>query len=378
MVNREKFHTMQQATSYPTNTVEDQNDPALFQNAAQYYDAILIVSFGGPEGMDDVIPFLENVLRGRNVPRERMEEVAHHYALFDGVSPINDQNRALIAALRAELDAGDIHLPIYWGNRNWQPYLTDTIRQMANDGIRRAIAFVTSAYSSYSGCRQYRENIGQAQAQVGEDAPQIDKLRVFYNHPLFIQVNAEHLRAGLDQIPQERRANAQVVFTAHSIPTSMAQNSAYEAQLRETCRLVAEAADVDATKWQLVYQSRSGSPSQPWLEPDILDYLRTLREGGANSATDVVVLPVGFVSDHIEILYDLGTEARDLADEIGLNLVLVPTVGTHPNYIRMIRDLIVERMSAHPNRAYLGERGPNHDVCPVDCCPAPVYRSPAR
>ncbi len=349
---------------YPTNTIEDQNDPALFQTEAQQYDAILIVSFGGPEGMDDVIPFLENVLRGRNVPRERMEEVAHHYALFNGVSPINAQNRTLIAALREELDASGIHLPIYWGNRNWQPYLADTMQQMTEDGVKHALAFVTSAYSSYSGCRQYRENIHQAQAQVGESAPQVDKLCMFYNHPLFIEVNAENLRNALEQIPAERRNTAKVAFTAHSIPVSMANTSAYVAQLQDACGLVAEA--VGITDWQLVYQSRSGTPSQPWLEPDILDHMKAIREAGAR---DVVILPIGFVSDHVEVMYDLGTEAKALAGEIGLNFVLAPTVGTHPRYIRMIRDLIVERMMEKPERPYLGTRGPNHDFCPADCCP---------
>ncbi len=348
---------------YPTTTVEDQNDPTLFQNAAQSHDAILILSFGGPEGMEDVMPFLENVLRGRNVPRERLIEVAHHYELFGGVSPINGQNRDLIAALRAELDASGIHLPIYWGNRNWSPFLSDTLRQMTADGVQRAIGFVTSAYSSYSGCRQYREDIQRARETIGEGAPQVDKLRVFYNHPLFIQVNAENLRAALGQIPAERQKSAHIVFTAHSIPSAMAVTSAYEAQLGEACRLVAGEAGVE--NWQLVYQSRSGSPAQPWLAPDILEHLQALRD---NRVTDAVVLPIGFVSDHIEVLYDLGVEADALAHNIGLNLVRAPTVGTHPTYIRMIRDLIVERLTEYPERLYLGTRGPNHDICSADCC----------
>jgi ferrochelatase len=346
---------------YPTTTFEDQNDPRLFQNEARHYDAILVVSFGGPEGMDDVMPFLENVLRGRNIPRERMIEVSHHYALFGGVSPINAQNRDLIAALKAELEASGITLPIYWGNRNWQPYLVDTLRQMANDGIQHALAFVTSAYSSFSGCRQYREDIQRAQAQVGPGAPQVDKLRVFYNHPTFVQVNAQNLTEAMARL--QPTTTPRVSFTAHSIPSGMASKCAYEAQLNETCKLVAAAAGIG--HWDLVYQSRSGAPGQPWLEPDILDHMRALH---ARGESELVILPVGFVSDHIEVLFDLGTEATALADELGMRVVIAPTVGTHPEYIRMIKDLIVERMTAFPDRPYLGDRGPNHDACPVDCC----------
>ena len=334
-------------------------------------DAILVVSFGGPEGMDEVITFLENVLRGKNVPRERLLEVSHHYELFGGVSPINDQNRALIAALRAELDAAGIDLPIYWGNRNWQPLLPDTLRQMRDDGIRHALAYFTSAYSSYSGCRQYRENIAAAQAEVGDGAPQVSVLRKFYNHPGFVETNVDHVRAAYQQIPAERRAAAPLIFTAHSIPQSMADNSMYVTQLRDTCALVAEA--VGKPDWQLVYQSRSGPPSQPWLEPDILDTLRDLRASGFE---DVVVLPVGFISDHMEVLYDLDTEAQQLCAEIGLNLVRAATAGTHPRFVRMIRELIVERLTQAEVRPFAGARGPSHDVCPVNCCPPPV-RPPA-
>lgn len=327
------------------------------------YDAVLIVSFGGPEGMDDVMPFLENVLRGRGVPRERMMEVAHHYELFGGVSPIGEQNRALIAALREALDAQGIDLPIYLGNRNWHPYLADTMRQMVADGIQHALAFFTTAYSSYSSCRQYREDIARAQAEVGPDAPQVSLLRKFYNHPDFVNANAEHVAAAFAQIPEERRAAASLIFTAHSIPLGMAQNSAYEAQLRETSRLVAEA--VDHPEWRLVYQSRSGSPHQPWLEPDILDTLRELKDAGAQ---DVVVAPVGFTSDHMEVLYDLDTEALQLCEEIGLNMVRAATAGTHPRFVSMIRDLIVERVTGRDEKPTLGTHGPSHDVCPVNCC----------
>jgi ferrochelatase len=327
------------------------------------YDALLVVSFGGPEAPDEVMPFLENVLRGRNVPRERMLQVAHHYELFGGVSPINGQNRALIAALEKELDASGLRLPVYWGNRNWHPLLADTLREMQQDGVRRALAFVTSAYSSYSGCRQYREDIERARESAGLGAPRVDKLRAFYNHPGFVGPNVENLRNALARIPYERRRTAHVAFTAHSIPLSMASACDYQVQLLETCRLVAEGAG--HARWQLVFQSRSGSPAQPWLEPDICDHLRELKGAGA---TDVVVAPVGFISDHMEVLYDLDTEAQQVAREIELNLIRAATVGTHPTFIRMIRELIAERMTSDAVRPALGTRGASHDVCPADCC----------
>jgi ferrochelatase len=312
--------------------------------------------------MDDVMPFLENVLRGRNVPRERMLEVSHHYELFGGVSPLNDQNRALIAALRAELATHGPDLPVYWGNRNWSPYLADTLRQMQADGVRRALAFVTSAYSSYSGCRQYLEDFGRARAEVGEGAPVIDKLRMFYNHPGFIEPGVEHLRQALASLAGDA-AGAPVIFTAHSIPLAMARSSRYVAQLEETCRLIAEGAGLDA--WTLVYQSRSGGPHQPWLEPDILDHMRALHAQGIRT---LVVMPVGFISDHMEVLYDLDTEAQALAGELGMTLIRAPTVGTHPQFISMIRELILERMEPGRAKRALGTHGPSHDVCAVDCC----------
>jgi ferrochelatase len=282
--------------------------------------------------------------------------------LFGGVSPINAQNRALIAVLEAELKAHGPDLPIYWGNRNWHPMLADTLRQMAVDGVQHALAFITSAYSSYSGCRQYREDILRAQEEVGNRAPQVSILRKFHNHPGFIEPNIENLRVALETIPQERRTEARIAFTAHSIPSGMARNSNYEMQLLNACQLVASA--LGRTDWQLVYQSRSGAPGQPWLEPDINDHLRTLR---ADGVTDVVVVPIGFISDHMEVLYDLDTEAQQLADEIGLNLVRAPTVGTHRAFIRMIRELIIERMTGGEKR-FLGVRGASHDVCPQNCC----------
>jgi ferrochelatase len=332
------------------------------------YDALLVVSFGGPDGPDDVLPFLENVLRGRNVPRERMLAVAEHYYHFGGRSPINDQNRALVAALENELSAHGPKLPVYWGNRNWHPLLPDTLRQMAEDGVRRALAFFTSAYSSYSSCRQYRENIVAAQEIVGVGGvtpPVVDKLRVFFNHPGFIEPMVEQTEAALGQIPAERRDQALVLFTAHSIPTAMAAGCRYEAQLQEASRLVAEGAGV--ANWRLVYQSRSGPPQQPWLEPDINDFIKAQHASGARPA-DIVVVPIGFISDHMEILYDLDTEARQLCDELGINLVRASTVGTHPRFIRMIRELVEERMSGRADRLALGGLGPSHDVCPVDCC----------
>jgi protoporphyrin/coproporphyrin ferrochelatase len=326
-------------------------------------DALLIVSFGGPEGMADVMPFLENVLRGRNVPVERMRAVAKHYEMFGGVSPINAQNRKLIEALQEELDATGPRLPIYWGNRNWHPLLADTLAQMASDGIKNALAFVTSAYSSYSSCRQYLENIGEAQAQVGTSAPNISKLRAFYNHPLFIEANVDCLQTAIRAIPEANRASTQIAFTAHSIPQSMAENCRYESQLQETSRLVASESNRES--WRLVFQSRSGPPAHPWLGPDILDHLKELKRSGA---TDVVIAPIGFVSDHMEVIYDLDTEARQLADELGLNMVRASTVGTHPAFIQMIRELIMERMNPEAGRRFLGTQGASHDVCQSGCC----------
>ena len=322
------------------------------------YDALLVVSFGGPEGMDDVMPFLENVLRGRNVPRERMLSVSHHYEMFGGVSPINQQNRNLIAALKEELETHGPNLPIYWGNRNWHPLLPDTLRQMAADGVQNALAFVTSAYSSYSSCRQYRENIASAQEKVGAGAPRVDKLRAFYNHPLFIEANVDHVRDAWSQIEQP----AELVFTAHSIPDSMAANCDYAAQLQEAGGLIAAALELES--WRVVYQSRSGSPSQPWLGPDIADCLRELNAQGVKN---VVVAPIGFVSDHMEIVYDLDFEAQNLARELGMKMVRAATAGTHPSFVKMIRELVLERINNEPPR-FLGSRGPVHDVCPADCC----------
>ena len=310
------------------------------------FDAVLLLSFGGPEKSEDVIPFLENVLRGRNVPRERMLSVAEHYYHFGGKSPINDQARALIAALQGELATRGPRLPIYWGNRNWHPFLADTLRQMKADGVRSALAFATSIFSSYSGCRQYLEDIQRARTEV-DGAPEIQKLRTFYKHPLFIEAQADRVRESLGNRP------AQIIFTAHSIPTSMAETSDYQKQLQESCRLVAES--LGRADWRLVYQSRSGPASQPWLEPDIADVVRGLDRG-----SDVVVVPIGFVSDHMEVIYDLDYEARAIAEERGVNMLRAATVGVHPKFVRMIRELIAD------------PRG--HDACPANCCPAPARR----
>ena len=329
------------------------------------YDALLLISFGGPEKREDVIPFLENVLRGKNVPRERMLDVAKHYYHFDGVSPINSQNQAIIAAVKRELTAHGLQLPIYWGNRNWHPLLTDTMRQMRDDGIRRALALVTSAYSSYSGCRQYLEDLSRTRAEIGDGAPQVDKLRVFYNHPGFVNAVVDHVREALDEVPVERHTKTAVIFTAHSIPEAMAKSCQYVAQLNETCRLVIH--EIGPFPWHLVYQSRSGTPHVPWLEPDICDFLRDLSTH--DEPTDVVIVPVGFVSDHMEILFDLDIEANQMCDQVGLNMVRAKTAGTHPSFVQMIRELILERIDGGPRRA-LGSMGPSHDVCPEDCCPS--------
>jgi ferrochelatase len=323
-----------------------------------FFDALLVVAFGGPEGMDDVMPFLERVTRGRNVPRERLEEVAEHYARFGGVSPINAQNLALIAALGPELDAHGVDLPIYLGNRNWHPFLEDTIREMRSDGVARALAFFTTAYSSYSSCRQYRENIVDAQIAVGPDAPEVLRLRAFYNHPGFVEANAEHVQAALARLP-----GAHVVFTAHSIPTVMASRSRYESQLAETARLVAER--VGARDHAVVYQSRSGSPRVPWLEPDVCDHIRSLAGRGVES---VVVAPVGFVSDHVEILFDLDLEAREAAADVGIGFGRAQTAGTHPAFVAMVRELVQERLDPDVPRRALGRFGPSHDICLAGCC----------
>ena len=331
------------------------------------YDAILLVSFGGPEAPEDIVPFLENVTRGRGIPRERLEQVGAHYHLFGGRSPINDQCRELLAALEPALAEAGIDLPVYWGNRNWTPMLQDTVQQMADDGITNALAFVTSATSSYSGCRQYRENILAAREAV-DGSPMIDKIRQYYDHPGFIEPMIDNVRDALDTVP----AGSRLVFTAHSIPNSMADTSDYEAQLREASRLIAEG--VGHSDWDLVWQSRSGPPQVPWLEPDINDHLDALVDNG--DPAGVVLVPVGFISDHMEVMYDLDTEAKATAERLGLPFARAATVGTDPRFVRAIVELIEERRSGAPKRA-LGTLEIRPDVCREGCCPAP-QRPPKR
>jgi len=306
-------------------------------------------------------------LRGKNVPRERMLAVAEHYYHFGGKSPINDQNRELIAALEAELREQGPQLPVYWGNRNWHPMLADTLLQMKNDGIKRALAFVTSAYSSYSSCRQYREDIARAREAAGEGAPVVDKIRAFHNHPGFVGAVVDRVQQALEKMPLAGRDAAHLVYTAHSIPMAMAKTCDYETQLKETGRLVAER--LGRKNWRLVYQSRSGPATQPWLEPDILDYLRELKAREGES--DVVIAPIGFVSDHMEILFDLDTQARELCEELGLRMVRAGTAGTHPRFISMVRELIDERLDDNHARLALGVLGVRPDLCPPNCCPMP-------
>lgn len=327
-------------------------------------DAVLVLSFGGPEQPEDVMPFLRNVTRGRNVPEARLAEVAEQYARFGGRSPINDQCRALVAALEAELRAAGDDLPVYWGNRNWTPYLTDTVARMAGDGIGRAAVFVTSAFGSYSGCRQYREDLAKAAAAVGPAAPRLDKLRLYYNHPGFIEPMAANLTATIGPpLPDRHR----LIFTAHSIPRSMAAACSYEAQLDEAARLVLERAGFDPD-YDVVYQSRSGPPSVPWLEPDINDHLLDLAARGYRGAT---LIPVGFISDHMEVMFDLDTQAAETAAAAGLALRRVPTVGTDPRFVTMIRELVDERRYGRP-RLFLGPDGPWPDTCPDGHCAPPA------
>ncbi|MEZ0089602.1 ferrochelatase [Streptacidiphilus sp. EB129] len=365
------------------------------------YDALLLLSFGGPEGPEDVVPFLQNVTRGRGIPRERLAEVGQHYFLFGGVSPINAQNRELLAALRKDFADQGLDLPVYWGNRNWAPYLVDTLRELAADGHRRVLVLATSAYANYSGCRQYRENLAAALGELrAEGAPgaaelRLDKLRNFYNHPGFVQPMIDNTLAALEELDEGVRAGARLAFTTHSIPNALADTSgapgdpargtpggAYVAQHLETARLVAEAV-AEATgvadrRWELVYQSRSGSPQTPWLEPDICDHLAAEQADGAPA---VVMVPIGFVSDHMEVVYDLDTQAREQAEQLGLPVARARTVGADPRFVAGLRALVLERAASargeHPDRCALGVLGASHDLCPVGCCPAARNPLPA-
>ena len=329
----------------PTDTSNDlgpSNDPVQ-PGASAEIDAILVVSFGGPEGPDDVMPFLRKVTRGRGIGDDRLAAVAEHYHLFGGVSPINQCNRDLVADLANELAQRGAELPVYWGNRNWTPMLADTVAQMRDDGISQAVGFVTSAFGSYSGCRQYAEDIERARAAVGPDAPLIHKLLPFWDQEGFLAAMADHLAAARQTEP-----TAPVVFTAHSIPHTMAASAPYVAQLNEACHQVA--ARTGTSRWSLAYQSRSGPPQVPWLEPDIDDGLDRLADEGADA---VIVAPIGFVSDHMEVVYDLDIEARQRAEMLGLRFTRVPTVGTHPAFVEMIADFVL---------------GPPPVACPADCC----------
>jgi len=338
------------------------------------YDAFLLVSFGGPEGPADVMPFLENVTRSRGVPRDRLAEVARHYDVFGGVSPINEQCRNLLAAIGKDFAAAGLDLPLYWGNRNWHPFLADTVAQMAADGVRRAIAFVTSGYGSYSSCRQYLDDIEAARAQAGPGAPRIDKIRHFYNHPGFIGPVTQAARAAITALPPVVQHDAWLVFTAHSVPAAMAAASGpagglYPAQLAEAARLVAvqlAAEEGHQRPWRLAYQSRSGPPAVPWLGPDICDQLADLAADGAPA---VVVVPVGFVSDHVEVLYDLDIEAARAAERLGLPMARAATPGTDPRFVSMITELVAERR----DRPAVGFP----DFCPNDCCRMPSARPAA-
>jgi protoporphyrin/coproporphyrin ferrochelatase len=341
------------------------------------YDAFLLLSFGGPEHPDDVMPFLRNVTRGRGVPEERLAEVAEHYHRFGGVSPINQQNRDLLAAVTADFAAHGVDLPTYWGNRNWHPMLADTVARMRDDGVTSAVAFATSAYGGYSACRQYREDIDRARATVGPGAPEITKLRHFHDHPGFVTPHAEAVGAALATLDADRRETTRLVFMAHSIPTAMAATAGptggrYTAQLEETARLVHAAAAPDLG-WDLVWQSRSGPPRVPWLEPDVNDLLADLACKGV---TDVVVSPIGFVSDHLEVVWDLDHETAGTARRLGMGFARAATPGTDPRFVAMIRDLVTERITANPVRAALGTL-PHWDVCPPDCCPPPPRRPAA-
>jgi len=328
-------------------------------NDAPRYDALLLLSFGGPERPADVLPFLENVTRGRNIPRARLEQVAEQYHLFGGISPINGINRELIAKLRHLLDGQGPALPVYWGNRNWTPYLEDTVRQMADDGVRHALAFVTSAFSSYSSCRQYLEDIERARAAVGSGAPVIEKLRPYWNHPGFIATMIERTQAAVERAPTDAR----LVFTAHSIPIGMAEGCDYELQLREAASLIAKA--IDPTRgWDLAFQSRSGPPTQPWLEPDINDHLAALA---GRDTRAVVLVPIGFVADHMEVKFDLDTQAAATARRLGIELVRAATAGTAPRFVEMIRALVLERVEGKAP-AFVGTRGPQPVPCAPDCC----------
>lgn len=349
------------------------------------YDALLLVSFGGPERAEDVVPFLENVTRGRGIPKERLVEVGEHYFAMGGRSPINDQNRAFKAALEDDLAGAGINLPVYWGNRNWDPYLADALTQMRDDGITRAICFMTSAYSSYSGCRQYREDLAAATAAV-EGAPQLDRLRAYYHHPGFVESYVDSTLAALAELPDHARENADLVFVTHSVPDTMNDRSgplggAYVAQHHSVAGEITDRVRQETGRrhaQHLVYCSRSGPPTVPWLEPDVNDHLESLAKAGSNG---VVIIPIGFVSDHMEVIWDLDTEALATARSLSLPAARAATAGLDPRFVAVVRDLVVERAAAErgeqPQRAKVGALPPSADRCPVGCCSNPRGEVPA-
>lgn len=350
------------------------------------YDAVVLASFGGPEGQEDVIPFLRNVTRGRGIPDERLEEVSHHYRAFGGISPINAQNRALKQALEAELARRGIELPVLWGNRNWAPFIADTFREAYDAGHRRVLAVSTSAYSCYSSCRQYREDFGMALLETGLDGKlEVDKVRQYFDHPGFVEPFVEGVAAGLATVRAELAAKGEpdapvhIMFATHSIPIGDAEaagprgvefdgGSAYVAQHLATAQAVLdrvpEAAGAD---WSLVYQSRSGAPHIPWLEPDINDALQELPAKGTKG---VVIVPLGFVSDHMEVVWDLDTEALQTCAELGLAATRVPTPGVHRKFVEGLVDLVCERTVENniADRPALTKLGPWMDVCMPNCC----------
>ncbi|MFT3796875.1 ferrochelatase [Microbacterium sp.] len=346
------------------------------------YDAVLLLGFGGPEGQDDVIPFLRNVTAGRGIPDERLEEVAHHYRHFGGISPINEQNRVLRAALAADLAARGHDLPVYWGNRNWAPYLDEALQQAYDDGHRTILVIATSAYSSYSSCRQYREDLADALEATGlEGLVEIDKVRDFFDHPGFVTPFLEGIREGISALAErgvtDLANDVEILFSTHSIPTADADRSgapedgfgpggAYLAQhLAVAEHIVAELGA--AAPWQLVFQSRSGPPQMPWLEPDINDVIAELPARGRRA---VLIVPLGFVSDHMEVLWDLDTEALQTAAEHGIVAVRTASPGAHPAFVAGLADLVEERLHGAPpeERPHLTALGPGYDVCRPGCC----------
>ncbi|MFI9502976.1 ferrochelatase [Nocardia sp. NPDC052566] len=350
----------------------------------QAAEALLLLSFGGPERPEDVMPFLENVTRGRGVPRERLLEVAEHYMHFGGVSPINALNRDIIAAVEAELASAGIDLPVYFGNRNWAPMAEDTVARMAADGVGSALVFPTSAWGGYSGCLQYQEDITRARAAFGAGAPELVKLRQYFDHPLLIDAFADAIRAAVQELPADRRDGARLVFTAHSIPVSADTTAGppadggrlYSRQVAEAARLCAAATGF--TDYDLVWQSRSGPPQVPWLDPDIVDHLEDLSGKGVEA---VVVCPVGFVSDHLEVIWDLDNEAKDKAAELGMAFARAATPGTDPRFAQLVVELIREHLAAADVRRLGDVPGygctRNGAPCAIDCCAPPRRPVPA-